>query len=154
MGGAMKANRRFVGAKGGSASTRPGRPFTAGPIAWREETTIHIVGAIICNGVKQTRVSVRHGLGSRLHCGAQVESFLQRSPSAILGDAFVFRVSDQKAIVIVVVDGMADVDIAAAELNAAQLVQFAAVIDTFILGHIFVFACAAGGGNHFSPLRL
>jgi hypothetical protein len=73
---------------------------------------------------------------------------------AILCDALVFRVSDQKAIVIVVVDGMADVDIAAAELNAAQFIQFAAIIDTFILGHMLVFTCAAGRGNHISPLRV
>jgi hypothetical protein len=68
-----------------------------------------------------------------------------------LGDASIFGVADEKTIVVIVINGMADVDLTATELNAAQFVQFIAGVDTFIFGHIFVFTSAAGGGDHGSP---
>ena len=67
------------------------------------------------------------------------------------GDAFVIRISDEKAVVVIVVDGMADVDLTSAELHTAQLIHFVARAEAFILGHVFVFAVAAGRGNHDSP---
>lgn len=71
-----------------------------------------------------------------------------------LSDPFVFRIADEKAIIVAVIDSMTDVDLAPAELKATNFVQFAAIFDTFILGHVFVFTTAAGGGNHVSPRLL
>jgi hypothetical protein len=69
----------------------------------------------------------------------------------VSSDAFVIRISDEKAVVVAVVDGMADVDLTSAELHAVQLIQFVARVETFVFGHVLVFAVAAGGGNHDSP---
>ena len=68
------------------------------------------------------------------------------------GHALVLRISDQKAIVVIVVDGMTNVDLATTELHSAYFVQLVARIDTLIFGHVLVFTIAAGRGNHGSPL--
>jgi hypothetical protein len=73
----------------------------------------------------------------------------------VLGSyAFIIRIADEKAIVVGIVDGVADVDFAPAELQAAYFCQFVAVIDAFILGIVFVFAVATWGRNHVSPRLL
>ena len=46
---------------------------------------------------------------------------------------------------------MTNVDLASAELNTPEFVQSVAGVDTFIFGHVLVFAGTAGRGNHVSP---
>ncbi len=112
------------------------------------------------HGRHSSRAAVKGWL--KLSSGVRLAGAGQREPKIIparrvrhqlrLSDAFVLRISDEKTIVVVVVDGMTDVDLAVAELNPAQLIQFVARVDAFILGHILVFTVAAGRGNHVSPL--
>jgi len=62
-----------------------------------------------------------------------------------------FDMPDQKTIVIGIINSLADADFPPAELKATDFVQFAAGIDAFILGHVFVFTITAWGGNHIAP---
>jgi hypothetical protein len=62
-----------------------------------------------------------------------------------------FDMPDEKTIVIGIVDGLADTDFPTTELKTADFVHFAAGVNAFILGHVFVFTIAARGGNHVAP---
>jgi hypothetical protein len=70
----------------------------------------------------------------------------------LCGHAFGVRIPDKKAIVIRIVDGMANVDFTPAELKIPNFRQFLTGFQTFFLGHVLVFAISARGGNHDSPL--
>ena len=58
---------------------------------------------------------------------------------------------DQKPVVVGIVHGLTNTDFPPAELQAADLLQFAAGFETLIFGHVLIFTIAARRRNHVTP---